>query len=364
MDITPLSVTIRELYEGYCNDEEEGVVAYDERLNVRPPYQREFVYKPAQRDEVVRSVMAGMPLNVFYWAKAPDDKLEMLDGQQRTMSVCEYVDSNFSVDNRYFHNLTNDEQERILDYKLDVYVCDGTDSEKLKWFQIINIAGEKLEDQELRNAIYAGPWVSDARRYFSKTQGPAYQVAGDYMSGEPIRQAYLETVLEWAGAREGKEIAAYMAEHQHDAKATELWDYFRDIFYWVEATFPVKRKEMKGLPWGLWYNEYGDQHFDANALEARIQELFADEYEVTRLKGVYEYLLTGNESALSLRSFDKRDMTRKYEEQNHKCAICGKTFPIEKMQGDHIKPWSEGGKTVYENLQMLCTTCNIKKSNK
>lgn len=360
MDITPLSVTIRELYDGYNNDEEEGVVAYGGRLNVRPPYQREFVYKPQQRDEVIRSVMAGMPLNVFYWAKAPSDKLEMLDGQQRTMSVCEYVDGNFSVDDRYFDNLTSDERERILDYKTDVYVCDGTDSEKLKWFRIINIAGEKLADQELRNAIYAGPWVSDARRYFSKTAGPAWQVAGDYMTGDPIRQAYLETILGWAGAREGKGIAAYMAEHQHDADAKGLWNYFLDIFHWVEATFQVKRKEMKGLPWGLWFNEYGDKNYDADALEARIKDLFVND-EITRQKGIYEYLLTGDERALSLRTFEKRDMARKYEEQGHKCAICKKTFPIEKMHGDHIIPWSEGGKTVYDNLQMLCATCNIRK---
>ena len=168
MEIQELKVTIGQVCEGYFNDAEEGVVGYDERLDIRPKYQREFVYKDKQRDEVIRTVMKGLPLNVIYWCKVKkedgSDGFEVLDGQQRTISVCEYVDGTFSVDDKYFYNLPSDKQKQILDYPLFVYVCDGTDSEKLDWFRIINIAGEQLTDQELRNAVYAGSWVSDAKR--------------------------------------------------------------------------------------------------------------------------------------------------------------------------------------------------------
>ena len=162
MIIEERKITVGEVCEGYFNDAEEGVVGYNERLDIRPKYQREFVYKDAQRDEVIRTVLKGLPLNVIYWCKTGEDTYEVLDGQQRTISLCEYVDGSFSVDDKYFYNLPADIKKKILDYPLFVYVCDGTDSEKLDWFRIINIAGEQLTDQELRNAVYAGSWTSDA----------------------------------------------------------------------------------------------------------------------------------------------------------------------------------------------------------
>lgn len=364
MDVTQRIVTIRELTEGYFNDEEEGVVAYDERLDVRPPYQREFVYKDEQRDEVIRSVLAQFPLSVFYWAVAPGGKFEMLDGQQRTMSICEYVDGGFSVDGLYFGNLPKDRKERILDYELIVYVCDGKESEKLKWFNVINIAGEKLTPQELRNAVYAGSWVSDARRYFSKTAGPAYQLGSDYMSGDPIRQAYLETVLEWAMDKDGvATIEHYMGLHQHDGDAKPLWNYYRRVIKWVKSTFTTKYADMRGLPWGLYYNAHKDDDLDAVELDKRVKSLRADE-DVTRNRGIYEYLLDGDEKHLSIRAFDKRDIAVVYEKQDHKCVYCGKKFDLSKMEADHIIPWSKGGRSVLDNLQMLCRPCNAKKSNK
>ena len=363
MEVTQRIVTVRELAEGYYNDEEEGVVAYDELLNVRPPYQREFVYKDKQRDDVIRSVLAGFPLSVFYWATTPDGRFEMLDGQQRTMSICEYVDGAFSVDERGFHNLEADERQAILDYELIVYVCDGTDSEKLRWFQVINIAGEKLTDQELRNAVYSGPWVSDARRYFSKTAGAAYQLASGYMNGEPIRQAYLETVIGWAADRDGaKSVNAYMAAHQHDADATPLWNYFRKVVRWVEKIFPTYYKQMKGLNWGELYNRYHEAHDGSEPLGDRVAELMADE-EVTSKRGIFEYVLGGDESKLSIRTFDESVRVEAYERQGHRCAICGKEMDLKDMHADHIEPWSRGGRTVPENCQMLCTTCNLKKSS-
>ena len=196
MKIELKEFTIKDIVNGYENSDEEGVVAFSGRLDIRPKYQREFVYKEAQRNAVIDTIRKGFPLNVMYWVKN-DDNYEVLDGQQRTISFCEYVVGNFSVDEMYFHNLTNDKQEQILDYKLFIYICDGTDSEKLEWFKTINIAGEKLSNQELRNAVYTGPWLSSAKQKFSKTGCVAYKIGEKYMSGSPIRQEYLETAISW-----------------------------------------------------------------------------------------------------------------------------------------------------------------------
>ena len=223
MNIEERKIKIREVYEGYFNDDEEGVTGYDDRLDIRPKYQREFVYKDKQRDEVIRTVLKGLPLNVIYWCKTGDDTYEVLDGQQRTISVCEYLDNSFSVDEKFFGNLPQDIQDKVLDYELFVYVCDGTDSEKLEWFKIINIAGEQLTDQEMRNAVYAGSWVSDAKRYFSKTGCAANSLAGDYLKGSSIRQDYLETAISWIASKENMTIEKYMAIHQNEPSAIELF---------------------------------------------------------------------------------------------------------------------------------------------
>lgn len=368
MQIEEKRITVGEVCDGYFNDNEEGVVGYHELLNIRPKYQREFIYKDNQRDEVIRTVMKGLPLNVIYWCKAKledgSDGYELMDGQQRTLSLCEYIDGNFSVDNVYFHLLPSDKQKQILDYPLFVYICDGTDSEKLEWFKIINIAGEQLTDQELRNAVYAGSWTGSAKKYFSKTGCPANQLASDYLKGSSIRQEYLETAISWIASKENKSIEQYMADHATDSSAVQLWNYFRSVIDWVQATFPKKRKEMKGLPWGLYFNEHGQRtDLDSKKLEQEIQRLLGDE-DVTKKSGIYEYLLTGKEKCLSIRQFDRRDALSAYEKQHHKCATCGEEFDFEAMQADHITPWSKGGKTVKENCQMLCRDCNLKKSNK
>ena len=187
MKIQLKQITVRDLVKDYEDDAENGVRTYGGLLDVRPPYQREFVYKDKQRDAVIETVKQGFPLNVMYWAKREDGTFEVIDGQQRTISLCQYVTGDFAYMMRYFHNLQDDEQQQILDYELMVYVCEGTDSEKLKWFETINIAGEKLTQQELRNAVYHGSWLADAKRYFSKNGCAAYQIGQDYVSGSPIR---------------------------------------------------------------------------------------------------------------------------------------------------------------------------------
>ena len=367
MKIELHEIPVRDLVNGYVDSAENGVVGYGGRLNIRPAFQREFIYKDKQRNEVIHTVMRNFPLNVMYWVKSDDGNFEVLDGQQRTISICQYATDEFSVmlDDmpRKFGNLTTVEQDQILDYPLMIYICEGTDKEKLDWFKTINIAGEKLTDQELRNAIYTGEWLTEAKKYFSKTQCPAYQIAGDYLTGSAIRQNYLETSLKWIAARDGIQIEDYMSHHQHDTNCNELWLYFQIVINWVKVTFPNYRgKLMKGLDWGIFYNKYGSGKYDPKVMEARIVELLDDE-DVSNQKGIYEYLLDGQERHLNIRAFSPKMARTAYERQKGICPKCGKHYEIEEMQADHITPWSKGGKTNEKNCQMLCANCNRLKSD-
>ena len=359
MDIEMKNITVRELFESYQDNQEAGVVGFGGRLNIRPPFQREFVYNEKQREAVIDTITRGFPLNTMYWAITLDG-FEIVDGQQRTISICQYVDGVFSYKDRYFHNLQQNEKDTILDYKLTVYQCQGTDSEKLGWFRTINIAGEKLTDQELRNAVYAGSWTSDAKRYFSKTQCAAWKIADKYMTGSPIRQDYLETTISWVN---DGDIEGYMAKHQHDKNATPLWLYFQTVINWVTATFQTYRKEMKGIAWGTLYNAHKDDSLDPKTLEVDTTRLMADD-EVTRKKGIYEFILTRNEKHLSIRDFTDSNKRILYERQSGICTVCKERFEIGQMEADHITPWSQGGKTELDNGQMLCRECNRRKSDR
>lgn len=361
MKIDHNKVRIADVIEGYLDDGERGVRGFGGRLNIRPAYQREFVYDPKQRDAVIDTVRRGFPLNTMYWAVAGDG-YELMDGQQRTVSICQYVKGDFSVlidGNPFgFSNLPKECQQQILDYELSVYVCEGTDQEKLDWFRVINIAGEKLTDQELRNAIYTGPWLAAAKTWFSKTGAPAAAIGNKLLNGTPIRQDYLETALDWLS---GGKIEAYMAAHQHDQNANELWTYFQNVINWVNLTFPNYRKEMKGVAWGPLYNRFKNEAFDTTQLEAEVTRLMQDE-DVTRKSGIYDYVLSGNERALSIRAFTDNMKREAYERQNGVCPACSKAFEIGEMEADHITPWSKGGKTIAANCQMLCKADNRIKS--
>ena len=363
MKIELHEIPIRDVFKGYTDSAENGVVAYNGLLNVRPAFQREFVYKDSQRDEVIRTVRKDFPLNVMYWVKSDNGGYEMLDGQQRTISVCQYINGDYSIDYQYFHNLDNDEQNQILDYKLMIYICEGTNKEKLDWFKIINIAGVKLADQELRNAIYTGTWLTDAKKYFSKNGCPAYQIASKYMRGTPIRQDYLETVLRWIAAKENTEIELYMAKHQHDLNAGELWLYFSSVINWVKTYFTKYRKEMCGVEWGILYNKFGTVPLDAKQLEVEISKLMADS-DVSKKAGIYSYVLDKDERHLNIRAFDDRMKREAYERQKGICVHCKQHFELEEMEADHITPWHLGGATIAENCQMLCKDCNRRKSGK
>lgn len=369
MQIELHEIKIREIVDGYVDSQENGVVGYGGRLNIRPAFQREFVYKEKQRNAVIETVIKGFPLNIMYWVECDNGTYELLDGQQRTISICQYVNGDFSLNSRAFHNLTETEKNQILDYPLMIYICNGNDKEKLDWFKIINIAGEPLKEQELRNAIYTGEWLSDAKRYFSKNGCVAYLLANKYLNGEVSRQDYLETVLAWISARENIKLEDYMSIHQHDNHATPLWQYFQSVISWVQTIFPKYRKEMKGLAWGRLYNTYGDKIYNPQELEAKIVTLMQDD-DVTKRSGIYEYLLSKNEKHLSLRAFNDNEKRQVYERQKGICPLCEAEhrpkiyYELAEMEADHITPWCEGGKTNIENCQMLCKEHNRRKSNK
>lgn len=362
MKIELKEMTIGDLTEDYEDNEEGGVVGYAGQLDIRPPYQREFIYKDKQRDAVIETVFKGFPLNVMYWAVRDEGGYEVIDGQQRTISICQYVAGDFAYKGRYFYNLQPDEKDLVRNYNLMVYLCSGTDSEKLDWFQTINIAGAQLTNQELRNAVYSGPWVTDAKRYFSKIGCPAYGIGSKYVAGELNRQAYLETAIKWIN---NGDIEGYMARHQHKPNANELWLYFQAVIAWVQATFPTYRSEMKSVAWGDLYNEFKDKPIDSAWLDGEVTKLMADE-DVVRKKGIYPYLLDGKEKHLSIRAFSPAMRREAYERQGGICPECGDGthYELEAMEADHVTPWHLGGKTSAENCQMLCLEHNRRKGGK
>ena len=370
MDIKLHEISVRNLFKGYKDSQEEGVVAYGELLDVRPKYQREFVYDEKKRNAVIDTVLKDFPLNVMYWAVNGNGTYEVIDGQQRTLSICQYVNGDFSIKDKdgnpqYFHTQKPDQQEQILNYKLMVYFCEGTETEKLAWFKTVNIAGERLTDQELRNAVYCGDWLTHAKRYFSKSGCAAVKVGDKYVKGQAIRQELLETALEWISIDRGCSVEDYMSKHARDAEATELWEYYRDVIDWVRMTFTKYRKEMKEVnrDWGKLYHDFRDNHYDTALLEQEIDCLMQDD-DVTSSKGIYLYVLTRQERFLNLRTFDQRTRRAAYENQQGCCPMCGMTYKYEEMEADHIIPWSKGGHTIADNCQMLCRECNRRKGAK
>jgi hypothetical protein len=371
MKIDPHWVPVREVVSGYVNTEEDGVSGLDGRLNIRPKFQRLFRYNIEQQQAVIRTILQGFPLNVFYWSVSGDSDgeptYEMLDGQQRTLSICEFVEGNFSITDpswpfpKNFDSLSTDDRNKVYDYPLMVYKCRGTEDEKLAWFKVINIAGLKLEAQELRNAVYTGPWLTDAKRYFSRENQAAHKYGKDYVKpGDVKAQALLEKALVWIAGRGDAAISGYMNDHRQDQNALELWKRFRDVVDWAKTTFPKVRPQLRQVNWPDLYDRFGSGTWNPVELEQEVNKLLAD-FDVTNKAGVYEFVLSGDERVLNIRAFDPAMRTEAYEGQGGICPRCGKHWEIDEMEADHITPWSQGGKTNAANCQMLCREDNRRK---
>lgn len=381
-------ITIGDLHKGYVNNDEEGVIGYDGKLNIRPAYQREFIYDAKKRDEVIKTVTKNFPLNTMYWAKNDDDGFEIIDGQQRTISICMFIAGDFSLEldgiTTYFHSLSPDKQQKILDYPLSVYICTGSYDEKIEWFNIINIAGEELTKQELRNANFTGLWLTDAKRWFSKNGAPAVSIGDKYILARRDRQEYLETAICWAAKcrrNEESKIEEYMSLHHKDSDAKDLWTHYQSVIDWINSIFLTSEREMRGLEWGGLYDKYHNVHYDAADITRRVKELFSDPY-VNNNKGVFEYLL-GNSldsSLLEVRLFDESVKRTVYEKQTVKaeaggksnCPICAtgsnnnkdRIYELSEMDADHVTAWIKSGKTDVSNCEMLCIMHNRAKGNR
>ena len=241
-----------------------------------------------------------------------------------------------------------------------VYLCSGEDSEKLEWFRTINIAGKELSRQELRNAIYHGSWVTDAKRYFSKRICPGGEIGKKHLTGAVNRSDYLETAIKWISYNN---IEKYMSKYQKKPNAIELWKYFVNVINWVNMVFPTYYKEMKGVSWGFLYNEFKNQKLDSEALDKEISKLMLDD-DVQNRKGIFLYVLFRKENHLDLRLFDVNQKRKTYEKQKGICVKCANHFEIDDMEGDHIIPWHKGGRTTPDNCQMLCKDDNRRKSGR
>lgn len=393
MEIKKTAITIRDLCEGYVNeteiDIEQGVYAYGGKLCVRPAFQRSFVYDDKQAGAVIDTALKGFPLNIMYWVDNGDGTYDCLDGQQRTISLCKFVDGTFSTINDWFntcHSKPSDSRlspqvlkridpdlyEDFMNYELEVYICKGTKAEQMEWFRTINIAGEELYPQELRNASFVSAWLTDAKKYFSKANAnstakcPAERVGGEYTNKNANRQEILEQVISWKiGSKNDEAICQYMEDHINDADASDLWNYFNEVIDWVKEIFPGEYdKAMKTVNWGELYNNYSDADLDPDTISDNYNRLKefkeSKELDISMAK-IIEYCITENEELLKHRKFNDNQRDILYKRQKGICPDCGQHFIKGDMQAHHIIPWYNGGITELENGVMLCKECHTQR---
>ena len=384
MEIKRVSIKIVDLCDGYKNDSEEdiqrGVYAYHGKLCVRPAFQRMFVYDKKQENAVIDTALKGFPLNIMYWVDNGDGTYDCLDGQQRTISLCNFVDgiSSFQApwlkDNAriYIHTLKRidpDLYAKFMNYELEVYICHGTKAEQMEWFKTINIAGEELYPQELRNASYVSRWLTDAKRYFSKANAsstakcPAERLGGQYTNKNANRQEILEQVISWRiGSKEDADICNYMEAHINDKDASDLWNYFNNVINWITTVFyETYDKGMAMVNWGKLYNDYHTEDFDADEISEKFNELMM--YKATKeldisVAKICEYCITRDEALLKHREFNEAQKTTMYNQQRGICPDCGKHYLKAEMHAHHIVPWYNGGVTELANGVMLCEECH------
>jgi len=371
-------IAVRDLVAGYTSHEDGRIVGWDGKLDIRPSYQREYIHEnnPDFKINLIHSIYRKRPINLIYFAKTGEDAYELLDGQQRILTICKYVeDQEFAIEidgkTCYFDQLVAEESKanRILDYELRVQICTGGKDELIKWFQTINTGAEALSDQELRNALYNGPWVTSAKYWFTRKGNQAHMCAR-YMDGKRERQEHLERIIQWkTGSKQDSGIQAFMARHQHRESAEDLWQYFKEVSQWIESLFTAHKKSMNRHNWGDLHRKYAGNDYDPEYTKRRQAELLNDP-EVQRDAGVYLYILAGegksNRKHLNLRTFSKTIKRKFLKRQGWRCATetCREEIDEDTGHADHIIPWSEGGKTEEDNCQILCLECNLLKSNK
>lgn len=379
-------ITVKDICEGFVYNEFEGkgLFGLAGKLTIQPEYQRNYIYADGRRDvAVIESILKGYPLGLIYFNTVDTDAFEVLDGQQRITSIGRYVTNKFAVrDERgmeqYFSGIAEDKQQKILNTPLLIYQCEGTESEIKEWFRTINIAGVPLNNQELLNAVYSGPFVTLGKEEFSNTQNANIQKWSAYITGSANRQEFLERALEWVSKCN---IGDYMSRHRYDSNITELKTYFNTVIDWVAGVFKDVESEMRGLEWGRLYEAYHKTAYDPNEVSAQVHKLYADPYVKNR-KGIFEYILGGSQDTklLDVRIFDEATKKSVYTMQTDEakskgisnCPLCAigndsnkdKIWSLADMDADHITAWSKGGATDIKNCQMLCKTHNRAKGNR
>ena len=375
-------ITVREICEGFVYNELEGKGLYglNGKLTIQPEYQRNYIYADGKKDvAVIDSVLKGFPLGVIYFNQV-GDQYEVLDGQQRITTLGRFVTHKLAIKDKngmqqYIDGLDEVERQRVLDTHLLIYICEGEEPEIKEWFKTINIVGIPLKQQEIRNAVYSGPFVNALKEVFSNNQNPFIQKWSAYVKGSVNRQDFLERALDWVSHGN---IEGYMSKHRQDTDITPVKTYFNTVIDWASGVFSDVLDEMCGLEWGRLYEEYHNKPYNVAAVSKRVQELYADPY-VTNHKGIFEYILSGenDKSLLNIRVFDKATINRVYTKQTQAaqrkgvsncpdCALKGDTriYTLSEMDADHVTAWSKGGATDEKNCQMLCKHHNRSKGNK
>ena len=380
-------LTIRDIVQGFVYNEYEGrgLFGWSGNLVIQPEYQRNYIYADGKRDvAVIRSILKEYPLGTLYFVKTKSGKYEVLDGQQRITSFGRYITGKFAIEDeneipQYFTSLPEDKQKIIMDTPLLIYICEGEESEIKEWFKTINIVGVPLNNQELLNAIYSGPFVTLAREEFSNSQNANIQKWSAYIKAEVLRQGYLETALDWIS---GDHIENYMSKHRFDNNINELKTHFSSVIDWVSSVFRDVENEMRGLEWGRLYKEYHKTPYNPKEVSSKVHKLYADE-SVKNRRGIFEYILGGCQDTklLDIRIFEEstkkivytRQTNEAKEKQISNCPLCAlsnnasmskKIYKISEMDADHVSAWSRGGATSIENCMMLCKSHNRAKGNR
>lgn len=382
------NITVKDICNGFVYNELEGkgLFGLSGKLTIQPEYQRNYIYASdggKKEMAVIESILKEYPIGLIYFNKINDSSLEVLDGQQRITSLGRFVSDKFAISDengmgQYFSGMAKDKKAKILETKLLIYECEGTESEIKEWFKTINIAGVPLNNQELLNAVYSGPFVTLGKEEFSNSQNANIQKWSTYISGSANRQEYFECALEWVSKQN---IGDYMSRHRFDRNINELKQYFNSVIDWISGVFVDVENEMKGLEWGRLYEEYHKKAYNPKTVSAEVKELYADPYVKNR-KGIYEYILGGSKDTklLEIRVFDEAVKRSVYAEQTKKaesvcesnCSYCAighdsnskKIWKITEMDADHVTAWSKGGSTVAYNCEMLCKSHNRAKGNR